>query len=409
MTTETLYKSREQNRFKRGVELPFKLQQSPCKEKDSPFSPCRNQRIAVVHDWLPVYGGAERVLEQILLLFPHADLFTTMISLKESERAFLQGKVPHTSFIQRLPFSASAYRNYFPLMPLAVEQFDLSAYDIIISSSYAFAKGVLTGPDQLHLCYCHSPIRYAWDLQHQYLANCRQCSSALARIFLHYIRMWDTRTANGVNAFVSNSRFIARRIKKVYGRESRTIYPPVDVEQFAPCAEKEDYYVTAARFVPYKRMDLLVEAFARMPDKKLVVIGNGPEFLRVKQRATPNVSLLGHQSQAQLHQLLRKARAFVFAAEEDFGIALVEAQACGTPVIAFGRGGASETVIHKETGILFPDQSAESLIRAVKKFEQCDFHMKTIRKNAERYSIGNFRNNFADAVETEYTQLLGCI
>lgn len=363
---------------------------------------CEKLRVAVVHDWLPLYGGAERVLEQILHLFPKADLFTLMEALPLPGKAFLNGIRPRTSFIQRLPFSAKAYRHYFPLMPFAVEQFDLSAYDIVISSSSAFAKGVLTGPDQLHICYCHSPIRYAWEMQHQYLAKQSFISSVVARLFFHYIRMWDSRTSNGVNLFIANSKFIARRIKKAYGRESLVIHPPVDIASFTPCAEKSDYFLTASRFVPYKRVDLLVNAFARMPDKKLVIIGDGPEFHRIKRMATANISLLGHQPHNILREHMQNARAFVFSAEEDFGITLVEAQASGTPVIAYGRGGARETVIHGETGLLFDAQTETAIIRAVEAFEQTSFHPEAIRRNAERFSIEKFRKFFMEAVEYEY-------
>ncbi len=363
-------------------------------------------RIAIVHDWLPLYGGAERVLEQILHLFPQADLYTLMEALLPEDQAFLQGRHPHTSLIQRLPFSARAYRHYFALMPFAIEQFDLSSYDIVISSSYAFAKGVLTGPDQLHLCYCHSPIRYAWDLQHQYLAHGNPFTTAVARILLHYIRLWDTRTANGVDSFVANSRFIARRIHKAYGRDATVVYPPVAVENFYPCADKSDYYVTASRLVPYKRVELIVEAFAHMPEKRLVVIGDGPEYARIKRIATRNVELVGHQSQAKLRDYMQNARAFVFAGEEDFGIILVEAQAAGTPVIAYGKGGATETVIEGETGVFFHEQTAHSVMRAVQDFDPASLNVTDIRRNAERFSIAAFRNHFRETVQNERAKLL---
>lgn len=370
---------------------------------------CSRQRVAIVHDWLPLYGGAERVLEQMLLLFPQADLFTLMEALPPGDRAFLHGKKPHTSLIQHLPFCATAYRNYFALMPFAIEQFDLTGYDVVISSSYAFAKGVLTGPDQLHVCYCHSPIRYAWDMQHQYLAQRRGVSRAIAQILFHYIRLWDTRTANGVDAFLANSHFIARRIRKTYGREARVVYPPVDVEGFTARADKDDYYLTASRFVPYKRIDLVVKAFARMPRKKLVVIGDGPEFARIQSYATPNIALVGHQSQEGLRNYMERARGFVFAGEEDFGITLVEAQASGTPVIAFCHGGAREIVQDGTTGVLFQEQSEASLLRAIERFEACRFEVGAIRRNAERFSMRVFRCQFAEAVEHAYTQFVADI
>jgi glycosyltransferase involved in cell wall biosynthesis len=239
-------------------------------------------------------------------------------------------------------------------MPLAIEQFDFSGYDMVISSSYAFAKGVITGPRQLHLCYCHSPIRYAWDLQTQYLKESkldRGMKSWLVRWLLHMIRVWDNRTSAGVDAFMANSRFIARRIEKVYRRDAAVVYPPVNVERFETCHDKEDFYVTASRLVPYKRIDLIVEAFNGMPDRQLVVIGDGPELPRLRRMAGPNVQVLGWQPNEVLKDHLQRARGFVFGGEEDFGIILLEAQACGTPVIAYGRGGALETVVENETGL----------------------------------------------------------
>ena len=370
--------------------------------------PCPGRRVAIVHDWLPVYAGAERVLEQMLHLFPEADLFTLIDAIPKEQRAFLLGKQPRTSFVQRLPRGRTAYRNYFPLMPLAIEQFDLSSYDLILSSSHAFAKGVITGPDQLHVCYCHSPIRYAWDLYPRYLEELGPGKALLARLFLHYIRLWDYRTANGVDAFLANSEFVARRIRKVYGREARVVYPPVAVETFAAQECKEGYYLTAARLVPYKRVDLVVSAFARMPSRRLVVVGDGPELPKLTALATPNISILGYQPKSRLAELMRNARAFVYGAQEDFGIVLVEAQACGTPVIAYGRGGAREIVADGLTGMLFAEQTEEALIHAVEAFERLKFDAAQMRANAERFSTAVFRRAFAEAVETEWTRRAGC-
>lgn len=370
--------------------------------------PCPGRRVAIVHDWLPVYGGAERVLEQMLHLFPEADLFTLIDAIPEGQRDFLLGKRPRTSFVQRLPRGRTAYRNYFPLMPLAIEQFDLSSYDLILSSSHAFAKGVITGPDQIHVCYCHSPIRYAWDLYPRYLEELGPWKALLARLFLHYIRIWDCRTPNGVDAFLANSGFVARRIRKVYGRDARVVYPPVAVETFRSVAHKEGYYLTASRLVPYKRVDLVVRAFARMPTKRLVVVGGGPELAKLAALATPNVSILGYQPRSRLVELMSKARAFVYAAQEDFGIVLVEAQACGTPVIAYGRGGAREIVEDGLTGTLFAEQTEEAVIDAVEAFERSDFDTETMRANAERFSTAVFRRTFAEAVEMEWARNTAC-
>lgn len=360
-------------------------------------------KIAIVCDWLVTYAGAERVLEQMLEVFPEADLFALVDFVPEEQRGFLHGKQPRTTFIQHLPGARKHYRQYLPLMPLAIEQLDLFGYDVVLSSSHCVAKGVLTGPDQLHISYVHSPIRYAWDLQHQYLHEAgleHGLKSWLARIILHYMRIWDTRTANGVDAFIANSQFIARRIRKVYGREAEVIYPPVDISKFDLCTEKEDYYLTASRMVPYKKMKLIVEAFNQMPDKKLVVIGTGPEYAKTKAIAGPNITMMGYQPFEVLRDKMQHAKAFVFAAEEDFGITPVEAQACGTPVIAYGRGGALETVKDGETGCFFPEQTKESIIEAIKNFDaQQAITPEKCRKNAERFSIMRFREQLEDYIE----------
>lgn len=367
-------------------------------------------RIAIIHDWLVTYAGAEKVLEQIIRIFPESDLFSVVDFIPHNERKFLLDKMTTKSFIQKLPFSKNKYRTYLPLMPLAVEQFDLSGYDLIISSSHAVAKGVITGPDQIHISYIHSPIRYAWDLQHQYLReaglNCGFKGWA-AKALLHYMRLWDLRTANGVDFFVSNSEFIGRRIWKVYRRETKVIYPPVDVESFVISTCKDDFYLTASRMVPYKRIDLIVEAFSSMPDKELIVIGDGPDFTKIKAKAGKNVKLLGYQPFTVLRDYMQRARAFVFAAEEDFGITVVEAQACGTPVIAYGKGGALETVIpinnvnERPTGIFFTSQTVESLCEAVTDFQRESEKVRPeyCRENAERFSVEMFQHQFKRFVD----------
>lgn len=353
-------------------------------------------KVAIIHDWLVTEAGAEKVLERLINIFPQAEIFSIVDFLSQDQRKFIRNKKVKTSFIQRLPKAKTAYRNYLPLMPIAIEQFDLSTYDVVISSSYAVAKGVITGPRQLHICYCHSPIRYAWDLQHQYLAEAnivRGIKSIFARIILHYIRLWDVRTSSGVDVFVANSNFIAKRIWKVYRRKSTVIYPPVEVDNFTPGTEKGGFYLTASRLVPYKRVDLIVAAFAKMPDKKLIVIGNGPEMDKIRSLATPNIKILGYQSFESMRDYMRRAQAFIFAAEEDFGIVPVEAQACGTPVIAYGQGGSAETIIDGRTGILFPEQTVDSLIDAVSKFElNSDFKPEDCRTNALRFSGERFEN-----------------
>lgn len=367
-------------------------------------------KTAIIADWLVTYAGSERVLEQMIACYPDADVFAVIDVVPEASRGFLQGKRPQTTCIQRLPRVGRWYQRYLPLMPLAIEQLDLSGYDLILSSSHAVAKGVIVGPDQLHISYVHSPIRYAWDLQHQYLRESgldRRMMGWLARWFLHKIRLWDVRTQYGVDAFIANSRFIARRIHRVYGRDATVMYPPVDVNAFALREEKEDFYLTASRMVPYKRMDLIVEAFAAMPDKRLVVIGDGPDAEKIRAKAAPNVTLMGYQSTEVLRDYMQRAKAFVFAAEEDFGIAPVEAQACGTPVIAFGKGGALETVrglgvvSDVPTGVFFDAQTSAAIQTAVRQFEaQRDaFVPSQIRQHAERFCVARFRQEYVAFVE----------
>ncbi|MBN2809143.1 MAG: glycosyltransferase family 4 protein [Deltaproteobacteria bacterium] len=377
-------------------------------------------KVAVVHEWLVVKGGAERVLEEILKLFPQADLFCLLDFLPEKERAFIGRRPCRTSFLQKLPGAAKHYRNYLALMPLAIEQFDLSAYDLVISSSYAVAKGVITGPDQLHISYVHSPMRYAWDLQFQYLHQAgleTGLKSWLTRWLLHKMRIWDVRTAHGVDHYIANSAFIARRIKKVYGRSATVIHPPVDTDFFTPDSTiaKEDFYLTISRLVPYKRIDILIQAFKSNPERRLIVIGSGPEAKRLQALAGANVKLLGFQDSATVRDYLRRARAFLFAAEEDFGIVPLEAQACATPVIAYGRGGACETVITPDThsgqpptGLFFPEQTPEKVIAALDEFEtrMADFTPDACRNNALCFSTDIFQPELKTFIEERYRAFL---
>lgn len=356
--------------------------------------------VGIVADWLVSYAGAEKVISQFIDMFPDSELYSVVDFLSDNSRELFNNKKAHTTFIQNLPLSKKKYQSYLPLMPLAIEQLDVSEHDVILSSSHAVSKGVLTGPDQLHISYVHSPIRYAWDLQHQYLNESglrKGVKSMIARFLLHKIRMWDYRTANGVDHFIANSQFIARRIKKVYGRKADVIYPPVDVDRFSLVNKKDTYYFTASRMVPYKRMDLIVEAFSHMPDKKLVVIGDGSEMNKIKSKAGMNVDILGYQSNETMQQYMQNAKAFIFAAEEDFGITPVESQACGTPVIAFGKGGSLETVRpygeDNATGFFFEEQTIASLVGAVSLFERNldKIDPNDCRKNAMKFSTPRFR------------------
>jgi glycosyltransferase involved in cell wall biosynthesis len=379
-------------------------------------------KIALVHDWLVSFAGSERVIEQILAVFPDADLFALVDFLPESERGGIFKKA-RTSFLQHVPFSRRHYRSYLPLMPFAVEHFDLSSYDLILSSSHAVAKGVRKQDGQLHICYCHTPMRYAWDLREQYLRESglgTGLTGIAARAVLERLRSWDARTATRVDHFIANSRYIAERIRRSYGRESTVIYPPVDVEAFTVSRARDDFYLAASRMVPYKRMDLIVEAFKSLPDRKLIVIGDGPDFQKVSRRAGRNVRILGHVPGNELRAYLQTARAFIFAAEEDFGIIPVEAQACGTPVIAYGRGGAVETVVPLQThgaersadyhsaptGVFFKEQTPESLVRAIHLFEDNAhrFDHDVIRSNAERFNTIRFKNEYRTFVEMKTTE-----
>lgn len=372
-------------------------------------------KIAIVHDWLVTFAGAERVLEELLACFPQADIFSVIDFLDENDRKLLGGKRAVTSFIQSLPNAQKWYRHYLPLMPFAIEQLDLTGYDIVISSSHAVAKGVITGPQQLHICFCHSPMRYIWDLQGQYLSESgldRGIKGWLVRWLFHRLRGWDVRTANGVDEFIAVSSLVRRRIEKYYRRNATVIYPPVRTERFHLRADKDDFYLTVSRMVPYKKIPLIVESFRRMPDKKLVVIGDGPDWDRVQSLAAPNITLLGWQNESFLVDYMQKARAFVFAAMEDFGIVPLEAQACGTPVIAYGKGGAEDTIrgldCSAPTGVLFREQTVEAIIGAVEEFEK-NAHLITpmhCRKNAERFSVDRFRQEIHYFVQVAWEKFL---
>ncbi|MBW6396608.1 glycosyltransferase [Roseomonas sp. HJA6] len=361
-------------------------------------------KVAIVHEWLDSYAGSERVVEQLLAEWPEADLFVICDFMPEAERGFLRGKPVKTSFIQRLPFARKHFRKYLGLMPIAIEQFDMSGYDLVLSSSHAVAKGVLTGPGQLHVSYVHSPMRYAWDLQHQYLREAKMehgLKGAYTRHLLHKLRIWDRASAMNPDVVVANSTYIGERIRKAWRRDSITVHPPVDVDRFALKEDKQDFFLVASRMVPYKRIELIAEAFRRMPGRRLVVVGDGTNAPMVREAAAgaPNIEFRGRVGTAELVRLTQDACACVFAAEEDFGIATVEAQACGTPVIAFGKGGARDIVIPGQTGSFFDTQSADAIIAAVESFDTLSIAPAACRANAERFSHGAFRAAMRRVVE----------
>src|SRR5215217_714603 len=353
------------------------------------------------------YAGSEQVVAAVLEAFPCADSYALVHDPEGLRGTPLEGVPVRTSFIQRLPKAKEKYQTYLPLMPLAVEQFDLRSYDLVISSNHAVAKGVLTRADQLHISYIHTPIRYAWDLYLDYLAESgidRGPKSWLVRSVLHYLRMWDLGAGNRVDAYLANSSYVARRIGKLYRRPARVIYPPISIERYRPDLPREEFFVAVSRFAPYKRMNIIVEAFTRM-GKPLVVIGEGSEFGKAQRIAGPNVKLLGHQPGEVVADYLQRAKAFVFAADEDFGIAPVEAQAAGCPVIAYGKGGALETVVGwpapDATGVFFDAQTSEALEAAVRLFEahEDDFKPETCRSNVVRYGQERFQREFRTTIE----------
>jgi len=362
---------------------------------------------ALISDWYYVNGGAEKVIHSINSIWEDFDNFALIDFLNDEDRAYiLNGKKAKTSFIQKLPTAKQNHRKFLQLFPIAIEQFDLTDYELIISSSSAVAKGVRTHKNQLHICYCHSPMRYAWDLEDQYLKDSgldKGLKGFYAKYVLNKIREWDVTNSENVDYFIANSNHIAQRIKKIYNRESTVIYPPVDIDFFTLEEQKEDYYFTASRLVSYKKTQLIVQAFNKLPQLKLIVAGDGPEFGKLKKIANSNIEFVGFVDALRLKTYMQKAKAFVFAAEEDFGITPVEAQACGTPVIAFGRGGTLETVVENKTGVFFQEQSPQKIKEAVISFEKIKFDPRIIREHAMKFSKQRFENEMKDFVKKNLT------
>jgi len=368
-------------------------------------------RIAIVADWLHQVGGAELVVREMLRAFPQASLFALFDTMRPDDRARIADRPAVTSYLQRIPDIGTRYRALLPVMVHAIGTLDLRAFDVIVSSHHSVAKGVRTRPGQFHLCYCHSPMRYAWDKRETYLEDhgIRGVKAAVARALLERIRRWDLSTAARVDRFVVNSRYVAERVRRHYGRDSVVLHPPVDVGFFTPAdvVREPDLYVTASRQVPYKRIDRIVEAFRALPDRRLVVIGDGPQHARLRDLAAgaAHIQLLGELPREALRDWLRRAHAFVFAADEDFGIVPLEAQACGTPVLALGQGGALETVNGYEgldrTGMFFPDDQPASIADAVRRFEALTVapRAEACRANAERFHVERFRAALRHEVE----------
>jgi glycosyltransferase involved in cell wall biosynthesis len=362
-------------------------------------------KVAVVHDWFNCIAGSEKVVKEMMHCYPDADVFSLVDHLTDQQRQALGIHKPiTTTFINKLPFQ-SKFRNYLPLMPIAIEQLDLRGYDIVLSSSHAFARSCLTNSQQLHISYLHTPIRYAWDMYHEYLAQQKRglgVKNAMLRCVLHYIRNWDRSTADRPDVYIANSGYVRNRIKKTYNREAHVVYPPVDVHRMKVEPSKDDFFLAAGRLVPYKRFDLVVEAMKHLPNERLVLIGDGPEMKKIKSLAGSNVEVMGYQSDEVMHDHMRRAKAFVFAAIEDFGIMPVEAQACGTPVIGINQGGVAETVIHRETGLLFQEQTVASLTDAMATLAELPldfFDPDHIRQHAETFSREVFRDRLQAIVD----------
>lgn len=362
-------------------------------------------KTAIVHDWLVNYGGAERVVEQMLLLYPDADIYTLVYDEKKMGKIFPKEKV-HTSSLQKIPMAEKLYTKFLSLMPKAFEEFNLTGYDLVIASSSCCAKGVITSPTTPFIAYIHSPMRYAWDLYYDYLKNSGRLTKFFMKRWMPDIRKWDYISSQRIDTLVANSSYIARRIKKFWNRDAAVVYPPVDTDRLSVSDEAAgDYFVVFSRFVPYKRIDLAISACARL-NKKLIVIGSGSQEKELKLLAAScknaDIKFTGRISDSEVKAYLQKCRALIFCAEEDFGIIPVEAQACGRPIIAFGKGGALETVVNEKTGVFFEEQSVESLVKAIEKFEKLDkentFNPKKIREHAEKFSAENFRKNLSEQI-----------
>lgn len=361
-------------------------------------------KIAVVHDWLVTDAGAEKVLKSIVELYPNADIFSLVDFLDDTSRKeVLRGKYAKTSFIQNLPYAEKYFRNYLPLFPKAIESIDLTGYDLIISSSWAVAKGVLKNDKQIHICYCHTPVRYAWDLYDEYTKNLSGIKKILVIWTLKRLRKWDLSTVDRVDYFIANSKFVSERIKRTYNRTSIVIYPPIDINKFSLCTSKENFYVTASRLVPYKKTKLIVEAFNEMSDKKLIVIGDGEEYKEIKKIAKKNISVLGFCKDKTLIETMQRASAFVYGAVEDFGIVPIEAMACGTPVIALDEGGTSETIVNKVNGLHFKRQRKEDICAAIIEFEMLKFDPKNVRNTTFKYT--NFKLEFENFVNDKIKKI----
>lgn len=367
-------------------------------------------KVAIVQEWLVTVGGSDKVVKAILDVFPDADIYTLVAKKEVCDELGIPWEKVHTSFIQKMPLGTKKHRVYLPLFPFAIEQFDLRGYDVVISSSHCVAKGLLTKADQLHICYCHSPIRYCWDMYNEYLEEShldKGFKSWLVRLMLHPIRQFDAIAGSRVDYYISNSDYVGQRIRKTYRRKATTIHPNIDISNFELCNDKQEYYLASSRLVAYKKIDTIIEAFNQMPDKKLVVIGGGPNLEAYRKLANDNVTVMGYQPFDVLKDKMQHAKAFVFAADEDFGMIPIEAQSCGTPVIAYGHGGSLETVNGGKTGLFFYEQTPEAIVEAVNKFEAMGlqpFAPADCRQWAEGFSEERFKREIKEFVEEKYEE-----
>lgn len=367
-------------------------------------------KVAIVQEWLVTVGGSDKVVKAILDVFPNADIYTLVAKKDVCDELGIPWEKVHTSFIQKMPLGTTKHRAYLPLFPFAIEQFDLRGYDVVISSSHCVAKGILTKADQLHICYCHSPIRYCWDMYNEYLEEShldKGFKSWLVRLMLHPIRQFDAIAGSRVDYYISNSDYVGQRIRKTYRRKTTTIHPNIDISNFELCNDKQEYYLASSRLVAYKKIDTIIEAFNKMPDKKLVVIGGGPNLEAYRKLAKDNVTVMGYQPFEVLKDKMQHAKAFVFAADEDFGMIPIEAQSCGTPVIAYGHGGSLETVNGGKTGLFFNEQTPEAIVETVNKFEAMGaqpFAPADCRQWAEGFSEERFKREIKEFVEEKYEE-----
>ncbi|KPL00169.1 MAG: glycosyl transferase [candidate division Zixibacteria bacterium SM23_73_3] len=370
-------------------------------------------KVALVHDWLTGMRGGEKCLEIFCELFPDATVYTLLYKKGSVSETISRMKIK-TSFVQNLPFASNHYQKYLPLFPTAIEQFDLTDYDLVISSSHCVAKGVITSPESCHICYCHTPMRYAWEMYYTYFS--KNSVSPLMRwsipFFMNYLRSWDERSADRVDYFVANSQNVRRRIQKHYRRDAEVIYPPVDIEHFDLNTKEGEYYLVVSALVPYKRNDLAVLAFNEL-NLPLRIVGQGSEKKKVMKIARKNIKFIDWQPRSELKRYYEKCKALIFPGEEDFGIVPVEAQACGRPVLAFGKGGVTESVkgaypdqeiTSSHTGIFFYPQTKDALIEAVRRFESGRFDPHRIRENALRFDKKVFKEKIKEFIQTKFEE-----